>query len=67
MTNTNQREIAIETGDCSSCQGCIDMNPDIFEWNDVLDMPFVSRSIVSEEEIRDIVNCCPEGCIIFVD
>lgn len=66
-TCTKMREVAIELGDCRSCQGCIDLNPDVFEWDDVLDMPFVCRSKVSEEEVRDIMNTCPEGCIVFVD
>lgn len=43
------------------------MNPDVFEWDDELDMPYVCRSKVTEEEIRDIMNSCPEGCIVFVD
>lgn len=64
---TQYREVAIELGDCRSCQGCIDMNPDIFEWDDDLNMPYVCRSKVTEEEVRDIINCCPEDCIIFVD
>ncbi len=64
---TDLREVAIELGDCCSCQGCIDLNPDVFEWDDVLDMPVVCRSKVTEEEIRDIMNCCPADCIVFVD
>lgn len=71
MSNTNNstehREVAIELGDCSSCQGCIELNPDVFEWDDNMDMPYVCRSKVTEEEVRDIMNCCPEGCIVFVD
>lgn len=64
---TQHREVAIELGDCRSCMGCIDLNPDIFEWDDVLDMPYVCRSKVTEEEVQDIINCCPEDCIILVD
>lgn len=71
MSNTNTctqlREVAIELGDCRSCHGCVELNPDIFEWDEVLDMPYVSRSKVTEEEVQDIVNCCPEQCIVFVD
>lgn len=71
MTNENtctkHREIGIELGDCRLCQGCIEMNPDVFEWDDNLDMPYVCRSKVTEEEVRDIMNSCPEGCIVFVD
>jgi len=66
-TDTTMREVAIELGDCRSCRGCIDLNPDVFEWDEVLDMPFVNRSQVSEDEVQDIMNCCPEGCIVFVD
>ncbi|MBG0789103.1 MAG: ferredoxin [Desulfovibrionaceae bacterium] len=66
-TNDNYREVAIELGDCRCCQGCIDLNPDVFEWDDSLDMPYVTRSKVTEEEVRDIMNTCPEGCIVFVD
>ena len=61
------REIAIELGDCRLCQGCIDMNPDVFEWDDALDMPYVCRSKVTEDEVRDIMNSCPVQCIVFVD
>ena len=65
--DTNYREVAIELGDCRSCQGCIDLNPDVFEWDEALDMPYVCRSRVTEDEVRDIMNTCPEGCIVFVD
>jgi ferredoxin len=65
--NEKLREVAIELGDCRSCKGCIDLNPDIFVWDEVLDMPFVTRAEVTEEEVQDIMNCCPEGCIVFVD
>ncbi len=71
MSNTNtctkHREVAIELGDCRSCQGCIDLNPDVFQWDEALDMPYVTRSEVTEDEVRDIMNSCPEGCIVFVD
>ncbi|WP_272700143.1 4Fe-4S domain-containing protein [Desulfovibrio sp. Fe33] len=66
-TCTKHREVAIELGDCRSCMGCIDLNPDVFQWDDALDMPYVCRSKVTEEEVRDIMNSCPEGCIVFVD
>ncbi|WP_419788285.1 ferredoxin [Pseudodesulfovibrio sp.] len=66
-SDTNYREVAIELGDCRGCQGCIDLNPDVFAWDEALDMPCVRRSRVTEEEVRDIMNTCPEGCIVFVD
>ncbi|QJB54890.1 ferredoxin [Pseudodesulfovibrio sp. zrk46] len=65
--STEYREVAIELGDCRLCQGCVDLNPDVFEWDDNMDMPYVCRSKVTEEEVRDIMNTCPEGCIVFVD
>jgi len=64
---TRFREVAIELGECRSCQGCIDMNPDIFKWDEVLDMPYVCRSKVTEAEVQDIINCCPEDCIVLLD
>ncbi|MDD3312486.1 ferredoxin [Pseudodesulfovibrio sp.] len=71
MSNTTQnnkyREVAIELGGCRGCQGCIDLNPGVFEWDEALDMPCVRRSKVTEDEVRDIMNTCPEGCIVFVD
>ena len=66
-TCTKLREVAIELGDCRLCQGCIELNPDVFEWDDNLDIPYVCRSKVTEEEVKDIMNMCPEDCIIFVD
>ena len=47
-TCTELREVAIELGDCRSCYGCIELNPDIFEWDDTLDMPYVCRDKVTE-------------------
>lgn len=67
QNTTEMREVAIELGDCRQCQGCTDLNPDVFEWDEVLDMPYVCRSQVTEEEVRDIMNTCPEDCIVFVD
>ncbi len=54
-------------GDCRLCRGCVEMNPDIFEWDENLDMPYVCRSKVTKEEVQDIINCCPEDCIVLVD
>ena len=65
--NTELREVAIELGDCRLCQGCIELNPDVFEWDEDLDLPYVCRSKVTEDEVRDIMNSCPEDCIVFVD
>lgn len=61
------REIGLDLGECHACTACVEMNPDIFDWDDGADMPVVRRSRVSEEEIREIMSCCPKDCIVFVD
>lgn len=66
-THTTTREVAIELGGCRACQGCTELNPDVFQWDDLTDRPFVVRSEVTEDEVQDIINCCPEDCIVFVD
>lgn len=69
MTNSADtlREIGLSLGRCSSCMGCVELNPDLFEWDDDNDQPRLLRSHATEDEIQHLVNCCPKDCIYLVD
>ncbi|WP_147821126.1 ferredoxin [Salidesulfovibrio onnuriiensis] len=63
-TKTTQlREVSLEPMACNGCRGCIELNPDIFGWDDLSDRPFLITDKADEEDIRDAMTCCPGDCI----
>ena len=67
QTATEPREVAIAIGDCNACTGCVDLNPEIFGWDDNMDCPYLLKDMATEDEVQDVINCCPNDCIYFVD
>lgn len=58
-----RREIILDLGECNCCMGCIDLNPEIFGWDDASQRPSLIVSKASEDEIWDVLSCCPGDCI----
>lgn len=58
-----KKTIHLEPSSCNGCEGCIELNPEIFGWDDATDRPFLITNEASEEEIRDVMACCPGSCI----
>jgi ferredoxin len=67
MSDTQKKEIGLDLSACNGCTGCIDLNPDIFGWDDNTERPFLIKSEATEEEIADAIMCCPGECIFFLD
>jgi ferredoxin len=43
----------------------VDLNPDIFEWDETTDRPIVIRPEATIQEVQDAMNCCPGECILI--
>jgi ferredoxin len=55
---------AVDLGRCSRCQGCIEIAPEIFRYNeetgsvDVIDLP-----VYPMDKVNEAIKYCPEDCI----
>ncbi|MBU1610637.1 MAG: ferredoxin [Proteobacteria bacterium] len=68
MSHTEtSKEIGLDLAHCSCCQGCVEINPDIFEWDDNNDMPHLLKDKATEEELQEIMACCPKDCIYLLE
>ncbi|KAB1443499.1 ferredoxin [Pseudodesulfovibrio senegalensis] len=66
MSNaTNTQHVELDLVHCNGCQGCVDLNPDIFEWDETTDRPIVIRPEATIQEVQDAMNCCPGECILI--
>ena len=51
---------------CNDCKSCLDLCPSVFRKNkdtdriEVTDMPEYPK-----EEVQEVINCCPKGCIAW--
>ena len=54
--------IVIEA-DCTGCDVCSQLCPDVFEINEELIAIVVNSGADSEHNIQQAIDLCPEGCI----
>lgn len=66
-TETKTHEIGLDLGRCHGCMGCVELNPEIFEWDENNDQPHLLKGRASEEEIQEVIACCPKDCIFLAD
>jgi len=63
-----KRILIIDIGRCTECMGCVEIAPDIFQYNEatgrmeVIDMQEYPREIVWEA-----IKNCPKDCIYWED
>ncbi len=55
----------VDNGDCTRCEGCYDMYPELFELTDVGYVATVERECYPEEEVEDAIKQCPQDCITW--
>jgi len=65
--HSKKRHVELDLGTCNGCQGCVDLNPDIFAWDEATDRPLVVKAKATLEEIQDALNCCPGDCILTTE
>lgn len=53
---------------CISCGACIDVCPDVFDWNEEDKAKCIMDEVPAdlEDEVRDAVEGCPTGAIAEV-
>lgn len=58
------RKVFIDTEECIGCQNCVELCPDIFEFDDDEEKAKVVRSEGGDEEcIEEAISTCPTECI----
>jgi ferredoxin len=55
----------VELGDCSLCEGCVEMCPRIFSINDAGYIEVADLPEYPEAEIDEAIKYCPAHCIAW--
>ncbi|GAB7023016.1 4Fe-4S domain-containing protein [Salidesulfovibrio brasiliensis] len=67
MSDSKKKEVGLDLSGCNGCYGCVDLNPEVFGWDDGTEKPFLVKPEATEEEIAEAAMCCPGDCIFLVD
>jgi ferredoxin len=61
---TLSRCVSIDLGDCTGCEGCIEICPEAFRLNEITGKVEVSQSESCPEDlIEQVMSLCPGQCI----
>lgn len=61
-----RRILIIDIGRCSECEGCIEIAPDVFRYNEATGcMEVVELSEYSECIVWEAIKNCPKDCIYW--
>lgn len=66
MTKPNTpdlQEYCVNTTECSGCQACVEMCPELFEWDDINEQVVVRREKADPEDVAQAMTYCPQDCI----
>ena len=56
----------IDLGRCSECMGCVEIAPDILQYNEFLGyMVVIEMDEYEVEEVDEAIKNCPEDCIYW--
>ena len=61
-----RRPPMIDMSECSDCESCLELCPSVFRRNQgsgTIETKELSR--YPEEEILEVISCCPKGCITW--
>lgn len=61
------REIAINAPDCNLCLGCLDLAPELFDYDETLNRIRILKNPVDPDEVRHAMTSCPGQAIVFTD
>ncbi|SKA69327.1 ferredoxin [Desulfobaculum bizertense] len=64
---SDEKEISINHIACSGCMGCVEMHPELFEWDEVNEKVVLKKEKVSADEIHEMLSLCPQDCIELED
>lgn len=58
-----QVEVDLDLEHCSGCQGCVEMCPEVFGWDDAAELPVLKNSVGPREQVLQAAAFCPKDCI----
>ena len=62
------KKVIIDTDECIGCESCVELCPDIFEFNENEEKANVKLAEGGEEEcIDEAISTCPVECIHWVE
>lgn len=62
------KKVVIDTNKCIGCESCVEICPEIFEFDDENDKAFVRLAEGGDEEcIDEAISNCPAECIYWED
>jgi ferredoxin len=57
---------AIDLGECTDCESCLELCPHVFRRNEETGhIEVADLSEYPEEEIQEVINMCPAACITW--
>jgi ferredoxin len=54
---------SVNIGDCTLCEGCIEVCPEVFRLNDAGFIEVVELETYPVKEVDEAIKYCPEDCI----
>jgi len=57
----------VDIGICSLCMGCVELCPQVFNYNDAGYIEVVELEQYPEKEVDEAIKYCPEDCIAWIE
>jgi ferredoxin len=62
------KHVTIDQDECSGCETCVELCPDVFEFDEDAQKAFVKDDYEDDEDcIQEAIESCPVECISWED